>query len=313
MEAELLTASTFDDALAARAAQRIDSLLERVTGATPAERVLLAGGAFHRVAAGTGTGEEIAALAEAATAGGLIVREQGAGALYPSIALACLLFTDRLDSAEAVLAAMAEDARRTGSPTHMPGTRRCARATSTCAGIPPRPKSMPAARSRCSRRALTLATEMALAFLVFALVEQGKLDDAEAELAGHGAEAGPLSPTTSGMTLTARPLRAPAWTAAGSSRHAKTPRRSSVASASAGDRFPGAATAGVPSSRFAPPGVKSSPSSSRARTSPPHSDSASPAPIGIALTVLGVVQGGPEGIATPSRSGRAPRGVFAPA
>ena len=56
LEAEVLTASTFDDALASRAAERIDRMLEGVTGDTPAERVVLAGAAFHRMAAGTGTG-----------------------------------------------------------------------------------------------------------------------------------------------------------------------------------------------------------------------------------------------------------------
>lgn len=201
VEAELLTASTFDDVLAARAAERIDNLLEQVTGATPAERVLLAGAAFHRVAAGTGVGEQIAELAEAATAGGMIVREQGAGSLYPSIAVACLLFTDHLDSAEAVIEAMAEDARRTGSPTAHAWYSAMRSRYDHVRGKPPAAEEHARNALEVFPPALTLATEMALAFLVFALVEQGKLDDAEAELALHHAGEGSLSPTTSGMTL----------------------------------------------------------------------------------------------------------------
>ena len=201
LEAELLTASTFDDSLAPQAADRIERLLPRVSGGTPAERVLLAGAAFHRLAAGKGTGAEVAGLAERAVVDSRIVEEQSAASLYPTLAVASLLFTDRHEPAEALLDVMSADARRSGSPTAFAWV-------STMRARLEHVRGNPAAAEAHSRSALglfpaapTLGTEMALAFLAFALVEQGRLEDAEGELLDHGVSTGDLSRTTSGLTL----------------------------------------------------------------------------------------------------------------
>jgi len=201
LEAELLTASTFDDGLAEQAADRIERLLPLVGGRTPAERVLLAGAAFHRLAAGTGTGAEVAELAERAIVDFLIVEEQSAASLYPTLAAACLLFTDRHELAEALLDVMSADAQRSGSPTAFAWV-------STMRARFEHVRGNLAAAEAHSRSALelfpstlTLGTEMALGFLIFALVEEGRLEDAEVLLRDYGVATGALSRTTSGLTL----------------------------------------------------------------------------------------------------------------
>jgi DNA-binding SARP family transcriptional activator/DNA-binding CsgD family transcriptional regulator len=201
LEAELLAASTFDDGLARRAADRIDLLLPRISGRSPAERVLLAGAAFHRVAAGTGSGAEVAELVERAIADFVIVDEQSAASLYLQLAVACLLFIDRHERAKALLDAMLADARRSGSPTAFAWV-------STMHARFEHVRGNPAAAEVHARSALELfptplmiGTELALAYLVFALVEEGRLDDAESLLGDAGVASGPLSRTTSGLTL----------------------------------------------------------------------------------------------------------------
>ena len=201
LEAELLTASTFDDGLARQAADRIERLLPDVSGRTAAERVLLAGAAFHRLAAGTGSGAKVAELTERAIADFLIVEEQSAASLYLQMAVASLVFIDRHELAEALLDAMSADARRSGSPTAFAWI-------STMWARFELVRGNLAAAEAHTRSALelfppapTLGTEMALGFLVFALVEEGKLEDAEGVLRNYGVAAGALSRTTSGLTL----------------------------------------------------------------------------------------------------------------
>lgn len=201
LEAELLTASTFDDGLARQAADRIESLLPRVGGRTPAERVLLAGAAFHRLAAGTGTGAAVADLSRRAIVDFLIVEEQSAESLYCALAAACLVFTDRHELAEALLDEMSANARRSGAPTAFAWV-------STMRARFEHVRGHPAAAEAHGRSALelfpptlTLGTEIALAYLVFALVEEGELEEAEGLLQGYGVATGSLSRTTSGLTL----------------------------------------------------------------------------------------------------------------
>lgn len=201
LEAELLTASTFDDGLARRAADRIEHLLPSVSGRTPAERVLLAGAAFHRVAAGTGTGDEVAALAERAIADFLIVEEQSAASLHPTLAAACLMFTDRHEAAEALLDAMSADARRNGSPTAFAWVSAMRARLDHVRGNPAGAEAHARSALELFPQALTLGTEMALAFLVLALVERGNLEAADGLLEDYGVASGPLSRTTSGLTL----------------------------------------------------------------------------------------------------------------
>ena len=201
LEAELLTGSVYDDGLARRAARRIEHLLPRVGGGTPAERVLLAGAAFHRMAAGSGTGSEVAGLAERATVDALIVREQSAASLHPQLAVSCLLFTDRHDSAAVVLDAMSADARESGSPTAFAWTSTMRARFEHVRGNPLAAEANARAALALFPIGLTLATELTLGYLVFALVEQGRLEEAHALLEEYGAGHGPLSSSTSGLTL----------------------------------------------------------------------------------------------------------------
>jgi DNA-binding CsgD family transcriptional regulator len=100
-----------------------------------------------------------------------------------------------------MLDAMSADARRSGSPTAFAWV-------STMRARFEHVRGSPATAEAHARSALalfpvklTLGTEMTLAFLTFALIEQGRLDEAEDELENHGAASGALSPTTSGLTL----------------------------------------------------------------------------------------------------------------
>ena len=201
LEAELLTASTFDDGLARQAADRIEHLLPSVIGRTPAERVLLVGAAFHRLAAGTGTGDEVADLTERAVMDFLIVEEQSAGSLYLQLAVACLLLTDRHELADALVEAMAVNARRSGSPTAFAWVSTMRARSEHVHGNPAAAEVHSRGALELFPTALTLGTEIALAFLIFALIEEGKHREAESLLRGYDVAEGHLSRTISGLNL----------------------------------------------------------------------------------------------------------------
>lgn len=202
LEAELLTASVYDHELATRAGERIDRLVRRIRGETPGERLLLAAAAYQRMLSGLGTASEVAALALRAATGELIVAEQATEfALGAGFAAVCLVFTDRHDEAHRLIDTILTEAREIGSPVasawawivaarleHMRGnlTEAESAARSALAPLP---------------HELTLSTENALAYLVLALVAQGRFDDAEAELADYDAASAACSRTTAGLSL----------------------------------------------------------------------------------------------------------------
>ena len=202
LEADLLIASVYDHELASRAGERIDPLVPRLCGETPGERLLLAGAAYHRLLSGRGTAAEVATLALRAATGGLILKEQAAeSALSAAYAPVCLVFTERHDEAHRLLDAMLAEAREIGSPVAS------AWAWSVAARLEQMRGNLSEAES-AARSALaplpherTLSTELALAYLVLALVEQGRHDEAEALLCDYGVASAACSRTTAGLAL----------------------------------------------------------------------------------------------------------------
>ena len=195
------------------------------------------------------------------------------------MALSCLLFTDRHTDAVNVLEAMARSARRTGSPhAYAWYSTMCARHEHV-RGEPPAAAESARTALDLFPETLTLATEMALAFLVFALVEQGELEQAQDALARYGADSGRFSQTTSGFTL----LLARSALRLGQGRIStlpRTPKRSSSASESEAAHSRAADSGGSRSSRCTQRGKTSVPFASRRQTSPRLGVSACAAPRG---------------------------------
>jgi DNA-binding CsgD family transcriptional regulator len=202
LEAELLTASVYDHDLASHAGVRIDHLVSRLRAETPGERLLLAGAAYHRLLSGRGTAGEVATLALRAAVGGLIVSEQAPeSAFSAAYAPVCLVFTDRHDEAHSLLGTLLTEAREIGSPVAAAWAWSVAARLEQMRGNLSEAES--AARSALAPlpQELTLSAELALAYLVLALVEQGRLGHAEAELSEYGVGSAACSRTTAGLAL----------------------------------------------------------------------------------------------------------------
>jgi ATP/maltotriose-dependent transcriptional regulator MalT len=151
---------------------------------------------------GLGTAVEVATLARRAAAGGLIVEEQATeSALSAAYAAVCLVFTDRHDEAHSLIGAILAEAQEIGSPVASAWAWSAAARLEQMRGNLSEAES--AARSALAPlpHELTLSTEIALAYLVLALVEQGRLDDAEAVLSDYGVASAACSRTTAGLAL----------------------------------------------------------------------------------------------------------------
>jgi DNA-binding CsgD family transcriptional regulator len=198
LEAHLLALASLSGSLPPRAGRRIDRLLAGgVTGRTPAERALLACASLFRAVTMTGTGDGVVELAKRAAVDHLIVSERAADSLHSAGLVFALTVTDRHADADALLGAMSEKARENGSAIAfaMVAAQR-ARLELT--------RGNPAEAESIADSAFAVPgtlTEHPLATLVLALVEQGKVDEAQAALEEHGVGTGPASPTAWGRSL----------------------------------------------------------------------------------------------------------------
>ena len=124
LEAELLTVELLAGPLTESGIEltrssidRIEDLLDGVSGKTPAERVLLAGACFHRMWMPSEKSSDLAELAERAVADGSLVQEVGAGSPYWAMPALAMLMADRHDEASALIETVETNATRTGSAT----------------------------------------------------------------------------------------------------------------------------------------------------------------------------------------------------
>lgn len=194
----MLSVFSEDDAYAARA--RIDQLLPNLTGATPSERVLLAGAGYHRLLEMSAPAGEILALAQRADPVAMI-REQPAGSLYWAGALDCFQWLDRHDLAEPVLDEAFAHARRTGSEAalSMAWVMR-----SRWADLRGDVKES----EECARLAATTGPALGplpllytASMVVLSLLQQGRTGDAEAYLDELGLRDTPIPPLATGRCL----------------------------------------------------------------------------------------------------------------
>ncbi|HEX2178720.1 MAG TPA: AAA family ATPase [Actinomycetota bacterium] len=116
LEAELLVSLRQGLAASPAAHSRLDELASGITGATPAERMLLSQMAVATAVRG-GSAEEVARLAEAALGGGRLLADETSESLVAYVPLYPLLCADRFEAVERYLEAAFADAAERGSPT----------------------------------------------------------------------------------------------------------------------------------------------------------------------------------------------------
>jgi DNA-binding CsgD family transcriptional regulator len=185
LEAELVAVASLEPATQPLAAARLAARTD-IEGDTPAERLLLANVASHLAIHGAGS-EAAADAASRALGAGTLVAEETADT--PSIyhALLVLLYADRFDEAEAILALAVEDAQRRGSLFGFALASNFQAFCAWCRGDVMRAEAAARASVEAVRDAgwpLTLSS--ALGHLIDALVERGDIPGARAELEAYG-------------------------------------------------------------------------------------------------------------------------------
>ena len=168
-------------------------------GATPGERALLAALAYEAMGEGR-PAPLVRSLAERALAGDLLLDDIGLETSLPYGVTAALWVIDAHASALSHLEAWLERARRRGSPVAYALARAGRASVLMRAGSPAEAEADARdALSIAGDHGLALVVPLALYPLVRVLVDRGRLDEAEAELAAHGfggaiAAAGLLAP-----------------------------------------------------------------------------------------------------------------------
>jgi ATP/maltotriose-dependent transcriptional regulator MalT len=182
LDAEFVRLARYAPGSAGLATERLARLRDRVAGRTPAERVVLALLALESSFAGD-SAAHTAELAERAFAGGALIAEQGPDSPVCYFAIRALVAADAVEAAEGFLGATIDRARREGSALGYASASMC-RAHVLCT------RGAVSEAAADARGALDLALEngwLAMApwmagFLVEALLERGRLDEAAAEL-----------------------------------------------------------------------------------------------------------------------------------
>jgi DNA-binding CsgD family transcriptional regulator/tetratricopeptide (TPR) repeat protein len=167
---------------AERLADRLAERLRRDGGETGAERRLAALLAFHRFIHAQTKAAEVEDLVVRAIAAGL-VEEEGAGHPVALAALSVLMGLERVDEVAGRLAAAEQSARRRGAVLDLAGVLlQRARLAFFLGDLRGAEADARAALEFAEPAGLRRAAESAAATLVVALVESGRLADAEAEL-----------------------------------------------------------------------------------------------------------------------------------
>jgi DNA-binding CsgD family transcriptional regulator len=163
-----------------------------VAGATPAERTILAVLAQETHSAGTDPDGAVE-LAERALGGGRLIAEDTAEALSWYMATYTLLSCEANDAARGTIDAALADARRRGSAFAHAGALGARAVLALNEG---RPRDAEAdARNAAEGAIPPIMRPVNASYLVLALVDQGDLEGAEAELAAAGLATGPGGPT----------------------------------------------------------------------------------------------------------------------
>ena len=163
-----------------------------VTGATRAERTILALLSQERLASGA-PAEEVTELATRALGGGRLIAEDSGEAFSWYLATYSLLSCEALAEARATIEEALADGRQRGSSFTVAGALGARAVLALNEGDPPRAE-LDARTAVAGGMPPTMAGVNA-AYLVLALVEQGDLDGAERELDAAGIAEGPGGPT----------------------------------------------------------------------------------------------------------------------
>ena len=182
MEAELATGGRLSPATHDAATERLQRVVARVrpTGATPAQRLILANLAMARLF-DAGTAAEVADPASRALAGGLL-EERGPSSIAFCDAVYALIVSDRLEQAESVCDAALARAARDGSFVGI-GVSRCFRACLELRlGNLLEAQADALASVEVAREGGFAFAPMSLAILVDVLVDRGPAEEAERTL-----------------------------------------------------------------------------------------------------------------------------------
>ena len=162
-----------------------------LAGHTRAERTMLALLAQSEHATGTGP-ERVVELAERALGGGALVEQDTSEALSWYMATYALLTCEAHDAARATIDEALEDSRRRGSAFARAGALGCRAVLALNEG---RPRDAEADARTATGAIPPVMAPVNAAYIVLALVDQGELDEADAELERAGLAHGPGGPT----------------------------------------------------------------------------------------------------------------------
>ena len=162
-----------------------------LAGDTRAERTMLALLAQSEHATGTGP-DRVVELAERALGGGALVEQDTSEALSWYMATYALLTCEAHDAARATIDEALEDSRRRGSAFARAGALGCRAVLALNEG---RPRDAEADARTAAGAIPPVMAPVNAAYIVLALVDQGELDEADAELERAGLAHGPGGPT----------------------------------------------------------------------------------------------------------------------
>ena len=202
LEGDLAMVGISDDDLTRRSAARAARTAAGLTGATPAERVLLGALAYWRATSVAGSAEETADLAERALAGGRMLQEQTPDGFNYVWTVLALLWADRDEAASRYWNQGMDDARASGSGTALVnasialGRLHMFRGEVAEAEAAARLVEQVTPHIHYPYGAYAVATN-----LMLPLVERGELEEAESVLGRYGLCEGQPPPIATGQTM----------------------------------------------------------------------------------------------------------------
>ena len=202
LEGDLATLGITHDDLAHRSVDRAERIAAGLTGASPAERVLLGALAYWRGASATGSASDAARIAESALGGGMLLQEQTSDSFTYFWAVLVLLWADQDEAAERYWMQGMDDARARGSGTALFNA-------SIAFGRLHMYRGEVADAEAAARLVEDLGSDVrypygaytAAANLILPLVERGQLEEAESVLARYGRQVGAPPALATGQTM----------------------------------------------------------------------------------------------------------------
>lgn len=202
LEGDLAILGITHDDLTRRSVERAERIAAGLTGASPAERVLLGALAYWRAASATGSAVDAARMAESALGGGMLLQEQTSDSFTYFWAALVLLWADQDEAAEQYWIQGIDDARARGSGTALFNA-------SIAFGRLHMFRGEVADAEAAARLVEEVGSDVrypygaysAGANLILPLVERGQLDEAESVLSRYGGQAGAPPALATGQTM----------------------------------------------------------------------------------------------------------------